>query len=182
MSLSNMLFGDFSVSYTTDLPVAEAVGRLSAATDQLRPVERRGLSTLCGYATTHEVVLWRETANQLAPFQPIFRGRFVAHGGATRLEGSIRTGWLIKLWLSAPLFMAALLGAIAASGGTVHVEGSAVGWYLAPVVFGLVYLFLRLMIRPGSMLVFPLEQAILFAIASRGPNNSSKPTPLRGAA
>lgn len=81
MTLSNMLFGEFPVSYATDLPVSEAVGRLSGATDQVRPVERRGLSKLSGYATTHEVVLWRETSNQLTPFQPVFRGRFVLREG-----------------------------------------------------------------------------------------------------
>ena len=182
MSLSNIFFGDFPVSYVTDLSVAEAVGGLSAATDQLRPAEGRGLSTLSGYATTHEVVLSRNTSNQLTPFQPVFRGRFVVREGATSLQGVIRASWFIKLWLTIPVFMAAVLGTVVAFGGTVQVEGPTTGWYFGPAIIGLVYLFLRLMIRPGSMLVYPLEQAIQFAISGRGPNNSSKPTPLRGAA
>ena len=181
-SLSRLFFGDYDVSYETDLSLSEAIGRLVAATDQVTPLKRRGLNALCGYATTHEVVLWQDTSNFLSAFRPAFKGRFIHEQGQTHLVGRIGAGWLIKAWVSAPVVMTAILGAVHLSGGTVHTDGSAMDFLIAGLVIAAVFVLLRIVIRPGSMLTQPLQDAIAFAIADRGPNSSSEPKPLRGSA
>ena len=182
MSLSNLLFGDFEVVYSTDLPLHEAVGRLAALTDQAPPLERRGISTMHGYATTHEVILWRDAPYILAPFHPVFRGRFVHEHGETRLQGRIGANSFIKIWLAMPFVMILVLGTVLLSGGKVHTTSSATDALIAGFIIAAFCVFLRLMIRSGSLLVRPLEQAISLAIAGHGPNNSFKPKPLRGSA
>lgn len=166
-SLSHLLYGDYDVSYATDLPVSEAVGRLVVATDQISQVERRGISTLRGYATTHEVVVWQDAPYFLSTFRPVFRGRFIRRENQTHLQGRVATNWIIKAWVSAPIVIAVVLGAVVFSGGTVHSDSSAAGAVIAGVIVAAVFVFLRLMIRPGSMLAQPLEDAITLAIAGR---------------
>ena len=182
MSLTNLLFGDFEVVYSTDLPLHEAVGRLAAMTDQTTPLERRGISTMQGYATTHEVVLSQEAPYLLAPFHPVFIGHFVHEHGETQLRGRICANSWIKIWLSAPLVMTLVLGTVLLFGGTVHTTSSATSALGAGLIIAAVFALLRLVVRPGSMLVRPLGQAISLAIAGHGPNNSFKPKPLRGSA
>ena len=182
MMISNILFGDFESSYSTDLPIQEAVGRLASMTAQSTPWDRRSISTLQGYVTTHEVVISRDTAYIFKPFKPIFSGRFVHENGETQLKGRIGAGYIIKLWLSLPTILALLFGTLIFLGVNVNISGPPTHTFSACLIFVSVYALLRAIIRPRSFLVLPLEQEIMLLISGHRPNNSFKPTPLRGAA
>ncbi|KRA45246.1 hypothetical protein [Pseudoxanthomonas sp. Root630] len=177
MSISTLLFGDFDVVYSTDLPLHEAVGRLAATTDQVGPVARRGIPTLHGHATVHDVALWRDAPYLLSMFSPAFVGRFVQEEGRTRLRGRFKADFVLKLWLTLPVGGSLFLGALSLFGVNVHWKGTLSG----EVVFGLslvaFFIILHRMNRPGSILVEPLEQAILSAIAGRRHERASTLTP-----
>ena len=179
MSISNFLFGDFECVYSTELPLSDAVGRLASVTDQSTPVERRGISTLQGYVTTHEVVLSRDVAYIFTPFKPIFSGRFVYENGETRLKGRIGAGHVIKLWLSLPPLMAIIFGTLILFGVKVNISGSTTNTLASCLILVSAYALLRLIIRQRSFLVLALEEEILLPIAGHRPNNSFKPNPLR---
>jgi len=167
MPISRLLFGDFEVAYSTDLPLHEAVGRLAATTDQIWPVARRGIRTLNGHATVHDVALWRDAPYLLTVFNPAFVGRFVQEEGQTRLRGKFKADFVLKLWLTLPVAASLFMAALSFSGVHVHWKGTPLSAVFAGLTLAAVFFILRRMNRPGSILVEPLEQAILLAISGR---------------
>lgn len=167
MPISRLLFGDFEVAYSTDLPLHEAVGRLAATTDQVGPVARRGISTLHGYATVHDVALWRDAPYLLTVFSPAFVGRFVQEEGQTRLRGKFKADFILKLWLTLPVAASLFMAGLASSGVNVHWRGTPSSAVFVGLILAAMFFILRRLNRPGSSLVEPLEQAILLAMAGR---------------
>lgn len=167
MPISRLLFGDFEVAYSTDLPLHEAVGRLAATTDQVGYVVRRGTRTLHGHATVHDVALWRDAPYFISMFSPAFVGRFVQEEGQTRLRGWFKADFVLKLWLTLPVAASLFLATLSFSGVNVHWKGTFSGAVFAGLTLAAVFFILRRMNRPGSRLVEPLEQAILLAISGR---------------
>lgn len=170
-SLAKLLFGDFPASIESPYPPTEAAARLSQAT--------RG-GAINGYATMHEVVVSGGIAWLANPFQPTFKGSFVAANSASRLEGRFVANGIIKVWLGLglPISAASIVVALARPSPSLPLV-EALGAFCIVLATGAL---LRVAMHPRSPYVQALTMALHRAIAGEVPNNSSKPTRPRGAA
>ena len=78
-----------------------------------------------------------------------------------------KADFVLKLWLTLPVAASLFLATLSFSGVNVHWKGTLSGAVFAGLTLATVFFILRLMNRPGSRLVEPLEQAILLAISGR---------------
>ena len=181
MSLSHYLFGDFSVEYRSSLAVSEAVGRLAALADQSILPSPSAYAPLHGYVTRHEMFLYQGSMIFVNPFRPRFTGAFFEKNGMAVLRGRFVAMLAFKIWLSAGILMS-LAVPISATFFPEHIRinGSPGGFLLSASIFAANLVALRLAMRPTSSLIRSLESVILTAISAERPNNSFKPTPLRG--
>ena len=173
------LYGSEPVSFESSLPLHEAVRRLAEVVEpwyQFRPFEARAVGTV----NTSRVVFRRVVPFVRNSFKPEFRGAFQVRSGTTLLVGAFSMSPFAKAFLTFWFGFCVLWSALAA----VAVARDPKEW-LFPL-FGLGMLCAgRAIVWLGQRLACKdqqwLSELILKAIAGR-PNNSSKPTPLRGAA
>lgn len=162
MSISRYLFGDFSTTFDSSLPISIAVGKLAEISDQ--STFRRGSSQLHGYAARNEVVLWEGSDLVINPFRPYFHGSFSQEQDTVVLSGVFRADWRAKVWCTFVAIASPVAICIGPSGGLA-------GTLAVPVMATVALVLLRLSIRPGARAVRSLSSKIESAIASKKVNS-----------